>query len=441
MISVLIFYSILIAGFITSLRHAAVISFCLYQAVYFFNPENRWWGNLIPQISYSYFVVLLMIGLYFFNLKKFNVNKLTTAAPLMWAYTLGILYYAAYFYAVFPTEHYTFFVYYFKLLIIVSIAYKLVSSIKDFDRVLYGFIFGAWYVSFYVWQIGRNSGNRVTGVGLVDSPDANGLAAAIAPALVFCLYFYWIKQSKLQKFCFAIAGIFIANAIVLINSRGAFLGVAISILFFMYHMFTSSFQRRYQKLTAVYLMVAGLSGALYLADDDFVSRIVNMSSEAQINTEKESGSTRLIFWQAAWEMTKDHPFGNGYKGFNAYATFYIPRDVDTGDSRSRSVHSSWFETLTETGYLGLFCLFMMCYSTFKCLQKCRNLLKANNDVDEYFKIVAVQGAFISFLVSMSFLNRSRAEILYWLVMISACAYNIYVLKDQNKARGLALEKI
>jgi hypothetical protein len=439
-ISVLLFICTIIGGFIASFRYAAVFSFCLYQSIYFYNPEKRWWGNLIPDISYSYFVVILILGLYVFNLKKYNINKLRAATPFIWAHMFGVLFLFSYFNAVYPEQHYEYLVYFIKLLLIVSVAYKLIETEKDLDRVLYGFIFGAWYVSFYVYQIGRNSGNRVVGVGLVDSPDSNGLAAAIAPTLVLCLYFYWIHKNKFLKIGFALAGIFIANAIVLINSRGAFLGIFVSIVYFMYHMYTSSFQRKYQKFSAVFITIAGLSGGLYLADDDFINRIVGISDEASVNVDVESGGTRIIFWRAAWEMTKDFPFGNGYKGFNAYSSLYIPQEVNTGDSRNRSVHSSWFEALTETGYLGLFCLLMMCYTSLKCLQKCRNKMKTDGRVDEYFKMIAIQGAFVAYLISMSFLNRSRAEILYWLVMISASAYNLYILKDRNKSKGLDFEK-
>ena len=120
---------------------------------------------------------------------------------------------------------------------------------------------------------------------------------------------------------FAIAGLFIANAVVLINSRGAFLAVAASIAFFMYFMYTSSFQRQHQKKMAVFITIAGLSGALYIADDDFISRITGITGEVDKAEKQESGATRLVFWEAAWEMTKDYPYGNGYRGFNYLSPF------------------------------------------------------------------------------------------------------------------------
>ncbi len=436
MLSVLMFYGTMISGFLLSFRHSLALSFVVYQAIYFFNPEKRWWGNLVPDISYSFFIVFFMFSLVVINHSRTKQNRIWAVPPLKWAIMVMVIYTAAYFYAISPDFHYIFMVYFIKLIIIMCIAYKLIGSVRDFSYVLYGYIFSAWYVSFYVYQIGRNSGNRVEGVGLVDSPDANGLAAAIAPALVLSLYYYWISANKVLKVAFAIAGVFMANAIVLINSRGAFLAVAIGVMFFMYYMYTSSFQRKHQKKMAVFITIAGLSGALYLADDDFIERVTGITSEVEAKDEKETGATRMIFWQAAWDMTKDHPFGNGYRGFNYYSPFYIPEDVDTGGKRNRSVHSTWFETLTEVGYLGLGAFLMMLWSAWKYLNKTKAYLKKNNLVDDYFKIVALQGSLLSFMVAMSFLNRMRAEVLYWLIMFAAAAYNVYVLKSYMGERKL-----
>lgn len=426
------FFGTYIGGFILALRALPVYAFLAYQAVYFFNPEKRWWGVMIPDISYSFYLVVFMMGLLLAKYKAFAHNKWLASPPIRWAYLIGFLYTVAWSYSVFPEHHYQYLTYLIKLLIILSIAYKLIDGPKELKLVLWGYIFSAWYMSFYVFQIGRNSGNRVEGVGLVDSPDANGLAAAIAPSLVLALYYYWTSKSWIKKGLFALAGVFIANSLVLINSRGAFLGVAISILFFMYYMYTSSFQRKNQKLTAVFLTIAGLSGGLYLADDDFISRMTGITEEASVDTEKESGGTRMVFWKAAWDMAQDYPFGNGYRGFNYYAPLYIPDDVNTGRKKSRSVHSSWFEALSEIGYLGLLALIMMIVTAYQGANKCKERLKKCANIDDYFLMIAMQASLLAFVVAMTFLNRFRAEILYWLIFFLAAAYNIYVLKPEAK---------
>jgi O-antigen ligase len=433
MLNVLLFYATYVAGFIGGIVRNPIFAFVLYEAVYFFHPEQRWWGRLVPDISYSFYVVLLMMFLVLINAKKLKDNKVLASPQFRWMYLFVFLFAVAYFYAVLPERHYDAMINFLKLLIIMSLAYKLCSSREQLDYTIFGYIFGAWYVSFMAFQLGRNAGDRVEGIGTVDAPDSNGIAAAIAPSLVLCLYFFWVSKNWILRSLVVLAGVFIANALVLINSRGAFLAVVAGLIFFMYHMYFSSAKRRYQKSTAFFITVAGLAGALYLMDEGFIERMQTIK-QTEVNEEQESGATRMVFWTAAWDMAKDHPWGAGYKGFNYYAPYYIPKDINVGGKRTRTVHSSWFEALSEVGYLGLMVFILMLYTSYQTLNKCKKVLHDNNEIDEYYKMIALQGAIIVFIVAMSFLNRMRAEVLYWLILYSACAYNIYVLKKHNQDR-------
>jgi O-antigen ligase len=162
--------------------------------------------------------------------------------------------------------------------------------------------------------------------------------------------------------------------------------------------------------------------------------MTTIDNDAQIDETRETGGTRMIFWSAAWEMAKDYPFGNGYKGFNYLSHLYIPEDVATGNSRNRTVHSTWMEALSEIGYAGLLALFFMLWSSYKTTNKCKDTLSKQGDIDNFFKIIALQAAGLCFIISMTFLNRLRAEILYWLILYSAIAYNIYIVKPSTEQR-------
>jgi hypothetical protein len=439
MLHTLLFIGTFILGFILTFSSNAVYSFVLYEAVYFFNPLDRWWSYNLPDISYSFITVILMIfALIVKSLGRQSSNKLLSAPQFKWIYSLLILYSITWFYSVNPDEHLVATINYFKLIIIISIAYKLIDNPKNLDCTLWGYIFGCWYISFLMWETGRNIGLRVEGIGTVDSPDSNGIAAALAPSLVLCLYYLWISKRIIHKILFVFAGVFIANALILINSRGSFLAAGISIVYFMFYMYFSSLQKKHQKTTAVLITILGISALLYLADEFFIERLKTMQN-TEIVTEEETGSTRVVFWMSAWEMAKDYPFGSGLKGFDYHAPDYIPEDVDTGYSRNRSVHSTWFEALTEIGYLGLLLLVLMVYSSFITTRKCFSYLRGKGDFENYFKIISLEAALISFLIAMSFMNRFRAEILYWLILYTACAYNIYVIKlpDSHKIENKA----
>ena len=432
MLNVVLFMLSIFGGILLTFILSPVFSFVLYEIMYFFNPKIRWWGPMVPDLRYSFFIVLLMAGSLVLNYSKLSHNKIFAAPQIKWIYLILILIFASSLVAVYPEYHGESQVFFLKSVIIMTVAYKLIDTEAESDYVHWGYIFGCWYLSFMAFQIGRNAGDRIEGIGTVDAPDTNMVAAAIAPSLIFCLYYFWVSNKKVWKLAFAFAGVFIANALVLINSRGSFIGLVGGLFYFMFYMFFSSMQEKFQKATVIWVVVLGLSGAAFIVDESFIQRMQGMASNKEVNVEVESGATRTIFWKAAWDMAKDHPFGAGVNGFEFYAPFYIPENVNTGASRNRAVHSTWFEALSEFGYLGLFFLIMMLRSCFWATGKCKKLFKEQKDVYRYFKMIALEAALISFILSMTFINRYRAEILYWLILFTACAYNIYIVKPNKK---------
>lgn len=408
-------------------------AFMLYQVVYFMSPLGRWWGYMVPSLSYSFFTVILMLVVLVKNFKEHQKNRIFDAPQMKWFYLIGLAYIATLGYASMPEVNNEAVGNFIKLMVIVSVAYKLVDTDSKLNGVLAAYIGGAAYIGFLAFQVGRDATGRVESVGTVDAPDSNGVAAAIAPALVLSLYYFWISNRKIAKFAAAFAGAFVANGIVLINSRGSFLAVIVSVAYFLSFLLFSRFQRPRQKSSAMWLIVLGLIAAVNVIDENAIERFYSIKQE-EMTEEQESGATRMFFWVAAMDMAQDYPFGTGAFGFQVHAPDYLPEGIDTGSSRNRSVHSTWFEALTETGYLGLFFLISMLMASFKATRRCKAELVKMNDIDSYYKVLAIEAAFIAFIVAMSFMNRFRAEILYWCVLFTACAYNIYVVKAAGRMR-------
>lgn len=150
MLNVTLFFLTYVGGFIQAFRIAPVFAFLVYQAVYFYNPPNRWWSYLIPDIGYSFFTVALMGILYLLNKKKFDNNKLSSAPPLKYMIALICIFSIASFWAVYPISHSIFTEVYIKLGITIFLAYKLINSIKQLDYALIAYVYGAWYL-----KIGR----------------------------------------------------------------------------------------------------------------------------------------------------------------------------------------------------------------------------------------------------------------------------------------------
>lgn len=438
MIHTLLFISLYIGGLLRGLAAQPIIIFCVYQVVYFFNPSERWWGSNIPDFSYSFpvAVILLLVAIK----AKFNndFNSLPLSTPIIkWLGFFLICFSLVSFYAIFEERHLIQVEYFIKAYIILCAAYILANDKKKITWLIESYIFGAFYLAFYAYQLGRNSGDRIHGIGVLDSSDSNSVAVSLIPAALFALHYLFFEKNIYRRCYYGLACVFIANALVLINSRGAMLGMGIGGAYYLYQISRSGSLIRYAKAKAIGLILVSLSGSLYLMDDSATQRFYSIFESSTDNVERENGATRVHFWKAAIDMAEDYPLGLGYRGFNAYADFYIPEEVNTGRSRSRSVHSSWFEALSETGYIGLTILLYLSYLSFKLSGFVKKFYKQTNQLQEYLFVVALQAGLVATYIGMTFISRMRGETFLWLLIFVACLYEIAkrekaLIKNENK---------
>lgn len=423
MLNVSIFLMTYLGGIFSALRMGTYCGFIAYQLIYFLSPQLRWWGSSLPSLPYSKILVIFLLFLFLVRPKD-ELNKLFDAPQFKWFYFILTLIAITSFYAVWQEIHVTSLIDFLKLTIIISVAYKVINTSFKLNCALWAYCIGSSYIGLLAYQVGRNSGGRVQGIGTVDAPDANGIAAAIAPSIL--LYGYLFLSSKNNKVKLAIIplAVLVVNGLILINSRGAFLAVFAAALYFLYYLYFSKVRLKKQRLKVTLLLTIALAGAVSLVDESFINRIYSIKN-TEINEEQESGATRVIFWQSAFKMSLDYPFGKGTLGFQAYAPVYIPEHVHTGSHRNRSVHSTWMEVLTEIGYLGLFCFIMLIMSCFKTNKQVRTAAIKEQHWEQFYRSVAISSALICFMVAMTFLNRYRAEIFYWLILFSACNYAIF----------------
>ncbi|MDY6919956.1 MAG: O-antigen ligase family protein [Pseudomonadota bacterium] len=437
MLNLMLFASCYAGGFILAFSSNPVWAFMLYQVVYFMNPLDRWWNYALPSISYSFFTVVLMLAVFIKDQKNLSKNRIFGSPQFKWIYLILCSWLLTKTYAVQPIYNDEAVSNFLKLVVIISVAYKLIDGVKQLNMVLMANVAGAAYLGFVAFQTGRNSGGRVEGIGTVDSPDANGTAAAIVPSAVLALYFFWSSKRKTIKIVAVVFGAFIVNALVLINSRASFLALAASVFYFMGHLYFSSVKKDGQRRAVIWLGILGLIALTQVVDESALERFGTLKT-VEMREDSETGATRLFFWLAALDMSVDHPFGAGARGFDFYSPEYIPWTVNTGGGRNRSVHSTWLESLTETGYHGFFFLVAMLISSFRATMKCKRKLSKETLFDEYYKIVAIEASLLAFIVAMTFMNRFRAEILYWCVLYTACAYNVFILKVPTEQKLSAI---
>src|SRR5690554_4243049 len=422
----LLFLFLFFAGIFGALFYAPVLSVLVYQLVYFVNPDNSWWAASIPGLKYSFIAALLMLFMVMMRYKELSEISPWGKQPVFkWMFALLAIYWLMIFFAIVPEVHKPFTYDFAKLIIIMLVVYKLVNSEKALNACLWAYVLGVTYIGYIAYSVGRDGQGRVEGIGMIDTGgDGNMTAAAMAPALIMLAYMAWLGNKKVRAlaiFC----GAFIANGIVLINSRGAFLGVVAGALFFLFFMVFSKYQRKGQRGSAILIILIALAGTIYVTDEAFWSR---METLEDVEDGSKSGSHRIDFWLATFDVLHDHPLGVGIQGYVELSPNYLPEHYFEGRKIGKAVHSTWFQVLGEVGWLGLAFMLALLISTFRLSRNTKQYLIKNENYNAYFKMLALEGALLSFLVAASFINRARAEMLYWLILFIAIASNVYYLR-------------
>ncbi|UZD66504.1 O-antigen ligase family protein [Marinobacter sp. AN1] len=424
----LLFIMVFLGCVIATLTYSGAAAFVLYQLVYFLNPDSRWWSADIPGIRYSFVAAVLMLmalGVKYGDYSKISPWK--GQPTFKWLIGLLGLYYLASFWALNDLIHDRFTFDFAKLMVVIFVAYKLVNTERALDASIWAYLIGATYIGYLATITGRNYGDRLEGIGMVDAPDANGVAAALVPAGALLMYYAWMGNWKVKLLCVG-CGALIANGLVLINSRGAFLGVVVGAGLYLLHMIFSRYRKKGQRAMAIVIAVAGISGGLYVTDDVFWSRMQTLENLES----KESGAGRVTFWLTTFDMLKDYPMGMGVQGYNQVSSLYMD-DQTRGGVENRAVHSLWFQGLGEVGPIG-FGLFVMALLALRRMsRKAKDLAIELGESTTFFKLLALESALISYLVAGSFIDMFRAEVLYWMILLVAVGSNVYYLQRIEKA--------
>lgn len=404
----------------------SVVGFYMYELNYFLNPNSRWWFSSLPKLSYSFLLVMFMIMTFVINRHKYDLNLPSKAPEVKWVFALFMCFTLANFTAVSSELHQRYYIEYTKLIVTMYVAFRLIDTEKKLKTALICFAIGAAYIGLEAMNVGRNYAGRVEGVGMVDSPDSNMTAAGMVPAIPLLLYFGWQVKWK-YKILIGIIAVLVVNGLVLINSRGAFLGMVTGCLYFIFYMLFSKYKMRQQRLMLVLMFVIGTAGLVRFTDDTFWARMQTIESSSSKESEG-SGGRRINFWLATFDMMEDYPLGAGIFGYQVLSPIYLTDDSyfsDVKGTKMRAVHSMWFQGLSEIGWHGMAIFFALLWSIKRNLSRSKRRLTEAGNFQLYYLAIAIEGAFASFLVCGTFIDVIRVQIIYWLILFAIC-FNLIV---------------
>jgi probable O-glycosylation ligase (exosortase A-associated) len=177
--------------------------------------------------------------------------------------------------------------------------------------------------------------------------DNNGYALAVVMILPFLLAAGQNAVSELPggrwvRWAFLVSVPFSALTVISTFSRGGFVALAASVVVFIL------LQRRRTAIAIAAAVVSLIVIPLVPVPEGYLARITTIRTYESI--EEDSALSRLHFWNVAMAMARDKPLGVGLRNFESAYDYYDFLNGRYG--HERSVHSSHFQALAETGYLG-----------------------------------------------------------------------------------------
>lgn len=400
--------------------------------LYFLNPTQQWWSVYIPNIRYIFFINLALLTCFVFNYSRFRDNKFTQVPHFIWLIMMILLVLLSGQFAVDMFHHDLFVGRAIKIWIFVFVFFKVIDSQKFLDWAIGCYCAGAFYASYRAWEIGRRFGARLEVINLADGTDVNGVAVAVLISIPFLIFYVFWGQNKYLRLVSLGALAFNVNALVLFNSRGAFLGLVCSIIYMFYRLLREK-QGKGIYLRIVAVVVLSVSVLLYMADDSFWERMQTIDHEQQ---DTEQHVSRVEFWMKSFDMLRDHPFGTGGGGYEALSSRYLPgKWLSRG---SRAVHSTWFEVLVSFGFQGIFVYLLYWYFCFHELKVVRKYLLREESVNEFrfHQSIALEASLVAYMVPASFIGTFFVEYSYWVPMFIAVFYRIYYLQPLKLASSI-----
>jgi O-antigen ligase len=206
---------------------------------------------------------------------------------------------------------------------------------------------------------------------------------------------------------------FIMNAIILTQSRGAFIGVLAGGVAAWY--LVPSGNRR------ILYAVAPLALLLFLrlANDQFWQRMDTIKVTGVEEVQEASAKSRIEIVKANWQMFKDHPMGVGYRGNLFLSPQYIAAEFLSGNTGLRAAHNTIMAVLVDAGLPGAVLFTVLIVWVGYTLWQLKRLDK--NDLSSSLAIyrAAIGASLMGLLVSGQFLNLFSAEVQIWMVALLA----------------------
>lgn len=259
--------------------------------------------------------------------------------------------------------------------------------------------------------------------GAAETSTLSMLSVMLIPLIVYLIkYSEYVKDTKIIKWILTITALCCVAGMVGTHARTGLIGFIVLLMAFVYF-------SKY-KIKIILAFALAIPVMISFLPADYLSRMNTIKSA---NTET-SALGRIVVWKWTVDFVSYTPIVGG--GFNSYVANagqlkrFIPdgEEIRENEDSGKAFHSIYFETLGETGYVGIIAYLFMMYTIWKL-----NIQSARTSSVESQKrlAIALNLCLLVYASCGAFIGIAFAPWVFYLLGFSSCLYTVVCDKKNN----------
>lgn len=399
-----------------------------YLLTFYLGPDTAWWGQSIPNLRWSLlsaattFVAALMC-------------KTPSGRPPWYRHSSGrvLMLFAVWLWiqagwALDIDDHVFLATLFTKYVLMFVLIYTVLDTPERIHNFVLVNIIGCFYWGYLAWQ--AVGGGRIEAIGTGDVAGS-AFASMHISTIVALAGFMFLGFSGWKKWLPFAAIPFILNAIVRMQTRGAFVGLLGAV-----PMALLLAPKRKRRAVVLYILLGSLL-FLRVADHAFWERMATIEP-AENQQMEASAASRLDIAEANLRMFRDHPMGVGHRGNDLLSPKYMRETLltDKGGVQVRSAHNTVMAILVDHGIVGIILIVLfharIAGSILRLRKKGLQL-----PIESQALVGGLATGLLIYWINGQFANMTKAEVVIWIAALAASLEALYSLPEKQPVTGVA----
>jgi len=417
------------AGLILAFVKHPIYGVLAYMLEFYMSPSQAWWTEEVPDLRWSLLAAAITMIATMLHSSPSTRPPWYRTATSFWLIALTLWLWIQTPWALDLHAHLFMATLFSKYVLLYAMLYTCLSETKNIRLFYFAHILGCFLWGYMAYE-NPGSGGRLENIGFGDVSGSAFASMQLGTGIAFAGFAFlaapgirrWLAFSSLP---------FILNAIVLMATRGAFVGLlggALSSIFF-----TPKSRRR-----TILLMLAIAPILLFmLANDLFWSRMSTILPDAATQQSDESAESRILIAQANLQMFLDHPMGVGHRGNEMLSPRYLPVDLLTNKDGTmvRAAHNTFMAILVDHGFVGLILIVLLHLSIARSLMRAKFHASSGLDKEFGLYVAALGTSMVIYWGNAQFANFTKSEVVIWIAALAAALEWMAKAMPQSNGSG------